>query len=295
MNNSILEKREYTKIRKNNPLLRTKKTQSISSLYEGRYKILLNNPFNSLNSLNLNRSILRKLIIASTSTIYGSGYLEYLLPTLAGFFEGVSTLLFIPYARPGGITYDAYTQIAAEAFATINIEVLGIHEFENPTEALQEAEAIFTGGGNTFELLNQLYRHDLITELKTVLENGTPYLGTSAGSNICGVSIRNTNDMPVVYPPSFNALETIPFNINAHYLDPVKGSVHMGETRETRIQEFHVYNNTPVLGLREGSWLEVIDKKIILKGTLQARWFQKNQLPKEIASGSEVFCKKEKL
>ena len=231
---------------------------------------------------------MRKLIIASTSTIYGSGYLEYLLPTLTSFFEGVATLLFIPYARPGGISYDTYTKIAAKAFATINIKVQGIHEFENPIKALQEAQAIFTGGGNTFELLNQLYQHDLITELKSVLEKGTPYLGTSAGSNICGVSIRNTNDMPVVYPPSFKALETIAFNINAHYLDPVKGSTHMGETRETRIQEFHVYNDTPVLGLREGSWLEVMDQKIILKGALQARLFQKNQLPLELASGSEI-------
>ena len=231
---------------------------------------------------------MRKLIIASTSTIYGSGYLEYLLPTLTSFFEGVATLLFIPYARPGGISYDTYTKIAAKAFATINIKVQGIHEFENPIKALQEAQAIFTGGGNTFELLNQLYQHDLITELKSVLENGTPYLGTSAGSNICGVSIRNTNDMPVVYPPSFKALETIAFNINAHYLDPVKGSTHMGETRETRIQEFHVYNDTPVLGLREGSWLEVMDQKITLKGALQARLFQKNQLPLELASGSEI-------
>ena len=112
---------------------------------------------------------MRKLIIASTSTIYGSGYLEYLLPTLTSFFEGVATLLFIPYARPGGISYDAYTKIAAKAFATINIKVQGIHEFENPIKALQEAQAIFTGGGNTFELLNQLYQHDLITELKSVL------------------------------------------------------------------------------------------------------------------------------
>lgn len=231
---------------------------------------------------------MRKLIIASTSTTYGSGYLEYLLPTLTSFFEGVATLLFIPYARPGGISYDAYTKIAAKAFATINIKVHGIHEFENPIKALQEAQAIFTGGGNTFELLNQLYQNDLITELKSALENGTPYLGTSAGSNICGVSIRNTNDMPVVYPPSFKALETIAFNINAHYLDPVKGSTHMGETRETRIQEFHVYNDTPVLGLREGSWLEVMGQKITLKGALQARLFQKNQLPLELASGSEI-------
>jgi dipeptidase E len=122
-----------------------------------------------------------------------------------------------------------------------------------------------------------------------VLENGTPYLGTSAGSNICGVSIRNTNDMPVVYPPSFKALEIISFNINAHYLDPAVGSKHMGETRETRIQEFHIYNDTPVLGLREGSWLEVNNERITLKGALQARLFKKDRIPVELVSGSEVL------
>lgn len=232
---------------------------------------------------------MKKLIIASTSTVFGSSYLDYLLPTLSSFFGNVNTLLFIPYARPGGISYDAYTKIAAKAFATINIKVQGIHEFENPTKALQEAEAIFTGGGNTFELLNQLYKKEIFTELKTVLENGTPYLGTSAGSNICGVSIRNTNDMPVVYPPSFKALEIISFNINAHYLDPAVGSKHMGETRETRIQEFHIFNDTPVLGLREGSWLEVNNERITLKGALQARLFKKDSIPVELVSGSEVL------
>ncbi|MDA9316518.1 dipeptidase PepE [Polaribacter sp.] len=232
---------------------------------------------------------MRKLIIASTSTVFGSGYLDYLLPTLSSFFGNLKTLLFIPYARPGGISYDAYTEVAAAAFAKINIDVKGIHEFENPKDALQQAEAIFTGGGNTFELLNQLYKKEIFTELKTVLENGTPYLGTSAGSNICGVSIRNTNDMPVVYPPSFKALEIISFNINAHYLDPAVGSKHMGETRETRIQEFHIYNDTPVLGLREGSWLEVNNERITLKGALQARLFKKDRIPVELVSGSEVL------
>jgi len=238
---------------------------------------------------------MKQILIASTSTVHGSGYLDYLLDALKIHFKNVETILFIPYARPGGMSHDAYTEIVQLAFSKIGKTVKGLHEFEHPKEALKNAEGIFAGGGNTFVLVDQLYKMDVFNELKTAIESGTPYVGTSAGSNICGVSIRNTNDMPVVYPPSFNALETIPFNINAHYLNPVKGSVHMGETRETRIQEFHIYNNTPVLGLREGSWLEVIDKKIILKGTLQARWFQKNQLPKEIASGSEVFCKKEKL
>jgi dipeptidase E len=229
---------------------------------------------------------MKKLIIASTSTIHGSGYLEYLLPTLATFFANVKTILFIPYARPGGISYDEYTDIAKKAFATINIDVKGIHQFNSPKEAIQNAEAIFTGGGNTFELVNQLYKKNIIDDLKQVLENGTPYLGTSAGSNICGVNMKNTNDMPIVYPPSFTTLGIIPFNINAHYLDPLEGSTHMGETRETRIKEFHVFNKVPVLGLREGSWLQVLGNVISLEGTHTARLFKQKLEAIELKKGS---------
>tara|TARA_X000000950_G_scaffold259744_1_gene328428 strand:+ start:307 stop:1008 length:702 start_codon:yes stop_codon:yes gene_type:complete len=231
---------------------------------------------------------MKKMIIASTSTIHNSGYLEYLLPTLSTFFKDVKTILFIPYARPSGITYDAYTAIAKKGFASINMDVKGIHEFQNSKEAIINAEAIFTGGGNTFELVNQLYKNDVLSTLKEVLENGTPYLGTSAGSNICGVNMMNTNDMPIVYPPSFTTMGCIPFNINAHYLDPIKGSKHMGETRETRIKEFHIFNDIPVLGLREGSWLEVKGNAIYLRGNLTARLFTQNQKPIELESGVEV-------
>ncbi len=229
---------------------------------------------------------MKKLIIASTSTVHGSSYLTYLLPTLATFFKGVKTILFIPYARPSGITYNEYTAIVKKVFVTIDIDVKGIHEYKNPKEAVKNAAAIFTGGGNTFELVNQLYKNNLMTDLQQVLNNGTPYLGTSAGSNICGITMMNTNDMPIVYPLSFNTLKMIPFNINAHYLDPIKGSTHKGETRETRIKEYHVFNNTPVLGLREGSWLEVSNGSILLKGELSARLFEKDKIPKEFKSGS---------
>jgi dipeptidase E len=225
---------------------------------------------------------MKKMIIASTSTIHGSSYLEYLLPTLKTFFEGVNTLLFIPFARPGGISYHEYTKNVKNTFSKINIDVEGIHQFKNEKQALQHAEAIFTGGGNTFELVNQLYKKDILSTLKQVIENGTPYLGTSAGSNICGQTMMNTNDMPIVYPPSFTTLGCFPFNINAHYLDPVEGSKHMGETRETRIKEYHVFNKTPVLGLREGSWLEVSGDAIVLKGNLTARLFQQNKNPTEL-------------
>ena len=231
---------------------------------------------------------MKKLLIASSSTIHGSDFLEYLSPTLISFFEGVSSLVFIPYARPSGISYDEYTSRVVLFFNTIGIHVTGIHEFESPIEALKKAEAIFTGGGNTFELVNQLYKQNLFSILSEVLNNGTPYLGTSAGSNICGISMMNTNDMPIVYPSSFLTLGIIPFNINAHYLDPDRSSTHMGETRETRIKEYHIYNDTPVLGLREGSWLEVNDSEIILKGTHSARWFEKNKLPREIQTNTKL-------
>ena len=231
---------------------------------------------------------MKNLLIASTSTLYGSGYLEYLLPTLSKHFNGIKSVLFIPYARPGGITYDAYTTIARAAFKTINITVKGIHEFNDPKEAILNAEGIFTGGGNTFELVNQIYQNNIFDVLKEIVEKGTPYLGTSAGSNICGVSMMNTNDMPIVYPPSFKTFGFIPFNINAHYVDPLKNSTHMGETRATRIKEYHIYNSTSVLGLREGSWLEVKGNSIILKGKWSAKVFMQNNEPYEIESGREV-------
>ena len=225
---------------------------------------------------------MKNCIIASTSTIYGSGYLEYLLPELTKLFKKVKTIVFIPYARPSGITYAEYTSIAKKAFAKINIDVIGIHEVDDTKKALENAKGIFVGGGNTFVLVKELYKQHIFDVLKGQIEKGTPYLGTSAGSNICGPSMQTTNDMPIVMPSSFKTLGIIPFNINAHYLDPDSLSKHKGETRETRIKEFHQFNETKVLGLREGSWLEILDDKIILKGNLSARLFIKNTTPKEI-------------
>jgi dipeptidase E len=174
------------------------------------------------------------------------------------------------------------------AFAKINKKVKGIHEFEDLSKAITNAEGIFTGGGNTFLLVTQLYKNKIMTVLAETIKGGTPYLGTSAGSNICGLSMQTTNDMPIIYPPSFVTLGLVPFNLNPHYLDPDTQSKHMGETRETRINEFHAFNNTPVLGLREGSWLEVKGNTIILKGTLQARLFLSNKIAEEIQSGTDL-------
>ena len=231
---------------------------------------------------------MKNIIIASTSTLHGGEYLDYLLPELQSFFSNVKELLFIPYARPSGISHDDYTKKVSEAFTKINISVKGIHEFENPIEALEKAQGIFTGGGNTFLLVSQLYKNNVMDTLEKVVKNGTPYLGTSAGSNICGLTMSTTNDMPIVYPPSFRTLGFVSFNINPHYLDPIEGSTHMGETRETRINEFHHFNPQPVVGLREGSWLEVNNHTIVLKGPLTARLFLPNKEAEELNTETDL-------
>ena len=231
---------------------------------------------------------MKKVIIASTSTVFGGTYLDYLMPTLAEHFKNVSNLIFVPFARPGGISHDEYTEKVKPVFKQLNISVKGIHEFENPIEAITNAEAIFTGGGNTFVLVSMLYKLNLLDAIQNAVENGTPYLGTSAGSNICGLTMGTTNDMPIAYPPSFRTLGLVSFNLNPHYLDPIEGSQHMGETRETRINEFHHYNPQSVLGLREGSWLEVLGKTITLKGDLPARLFQQGKEPIELETETDL-------
>jgi dipeptidase E len=187
-----------------------------------------------------------------------------------------------------GLSHETYTGKVGEAFASINLNVKGLHEFESATDAIRSAQGIFTGGGNTFLLVYQLYKNKVMDVLAEVLKNGTPYLGTSAGSNITGLTMQTTNDMPIIYPPSFQTLGMIPFNLNPHYLDADLQSKHMGETRETRIAEFHQFNNVPVLGLREGSWLEVKGDQITLKGALKARLFRANREAEELEIGSDL-------
>ena len=231
---------------------------------------------------------MKNILIASTSTLANENYLDYLLPELELHFQNCTTILFIPYARPGGISHQEYTDKVAMAFAKINKKVVGIHEFEDASSTIKNAEGIFTGGGNTFVLVSQLHKKNIMGILSDVIKNGIPYLGTSAGSNVCGLTMQTTNDMPIVYPSSFQTLGVIPFNLNPHYLDPDPKSNHMGETRETRIKEFHAYNSAPVLGLREGSWLDVKGDKITLKGNLTARLFKQNQTPVELETESDL-------
>ena len=230
----------------------------------------------------------RKLLLISNSTLHGSGYLDHCEHEIKKFLDPIKTILFLPYARPGGITHQEYTDIAQKRFHQMDIALTGIHEHNDPIKAVQTAEAIFVGGGNTFVLLNQLYQNNLITHIQKKVTDGMPYIGTSAGSNIACKTIKTTNDMPIVYPPSFDALNLVPFNLNPHYLDPDPTSTHKGETRETRIQEFHYYNTEYVIGLREGAMLHILDQSITLKGTTGARIFQPNQSPKEYLPGEQL-------
>lgn len=226
---------------------------------------------------------MKKLLLISNSTLHGSGYLDHCAVEIADFLgQTISKILFIPYARPSGISYDVYASKARERFSAMGYVLQSIHEFVDPVEAVNHADAIFIGGGNSFILLDGLYLNNLIGAIRAKVINGMPYIGTSAGSNVATPSIMTTNDMPIRELKSFKALDLFPYQINPHYLDPDPNSVHQGETRETRIREFHVFNDTPVIGLREGCMIRVDGDSMLLKGTTGARIFKKNEEPYEL-------------
>ena len=227
---------------------------------------------------------MKKMLLASTSTIYGQKYLKYLHDEIKNLFSGCKKILFVPYARPSGISHLEYTEKAKNVFKIINLEIID-YTNEDLRESLEKCDGIFAGGGNTFLLLNKLYQYSLIDILKNKINSGIPYLGTSAGSNICGMTIGTTNDMPIVHVKSLEALGIIDFNINPHYLDPIDGFEHMGESRETRINEFHKFNDQFVIGLREGSYLQVEGDDIYLKGLKHAVIFKKENEKFEIENG----------
>ncbi|WP_292009658.1 dipeptidase PepE [Chryseobacterium sp.] len=228
------------------------------------------------------------IILASTSTLFGGEYLEYLREELVKLYAGIDEIIFIPFARPGGISHDEYTQKARSFFQTLNIKVKGLHEFENKAAAVDQAKAYFTGGGNTFLLVKTLHEENLMNVVKKNVENGKPYLGCSAGSNIGGQNMKTTNDMPIVYPPSFDCMGLVPFNINPHYLDPNPELKHNGETRETRIKEFLTQNDIKVVGLREGNWIRRTGNNITVEGSESTRIFEKGKEPYEIETGSLI-------
>jgi dipeptidase E len=230
----------------------------------------------------------RNLLLISNSTLHGSGYLDHCETAIREFLAKRNVVIFIPFARPGGISHDAYTKIAYERFSRMDYTLSGIHKSDDIKQAIREADVIFIGGGNTFVLLTGLYQNDLLDVIREEVANGKPYIGTSAGANVACLSVKTTNDMPIMYPPSFYALGLVPFNINPHYLDPDPNSTHIGETRETRIKEFHAFNDVPVIGLREGAMLLVTGNRMILKGSTGARLMRPNTEPVEYQPGADL-------
>lgn len=230
----------------------------------------------------------KRLLLVSNSTLHGSGYLDHCESQIKQILEGKKRVLFIPYARPSGKTLNEYTIIAYERFKRMGFGLSGIQEHDDPIRAVEDAEAIFIGGGNTFVLLKSLYDAYIMEGIREKVNKGMPYIGTSAGSNVAGKTIMTTNDMPIVHPPSFEALKLVPFIINPHYLDPDPDSKHMGETRETRIKEYHAFNDDLVVGLREGAMLYIVGDKMYLKGSTGARTFRKGQIAIEFTPGESL-------
>jgi dipeptidase E len=223
-----------------------------------------------------------RVLLLSTSTIFGGNYLEYAESEIRDFLGRISQVLFVPFALHD---QDAYAEQVRKRFAQIGYAVDSLHQTPDAVAAVNRAEAIFIGGGNTFRLLNRLYQMNLLVPIRDRVRDGMPYMGSSAGSNVAGPTIMTTNDMPIVQPPSFDSLGLVPFQINPHYLDPDPGSTHMGETREERIRQFHEENEAPVIGLREGAMVRIEEGTIILKGSAGARLFRRGTAPSELEPG----------
>jgi len=230
-----------------------------------------------------------KLLLLSNSANAGEGYLDYAESTIRSFIGKTNPdILFIPYAAIS-ISFDAYASRVKARFARMGLGLRSIHVAENPEKEIEKAGLIVIGGGNTFNLLNLLQVNSLVQAIrKKVKQQGTPLIGWSAGSNVACPTICTTNDMPVVEPESFTALNLIPFQINPHFLD-VHPEGLAGETREQRILEYLEINpDRYVVGLRESTMLWIEDQQIRLIGNRTARVFHAGMNPLELGSENDL-------
>ena len=226
--------------------------------------------------------IKQRVLLISNSTLYGSGYLDHAESEIRSFLNDVRSILFIPYAL---YDRDSYASMAQERFERMGYKLWTIHTADSPRQAVSDAQSIFVGGGNTFRLLKALYEADVLELIRHRVKEGMPYVGSSAGSNVAGPTIKTTKDMPIVQPPSFDALGLVPFQISPHFLDPDPNSKHMGETQEERINQFLEENDATVFGLREGAMVRVENGTMILKGSSGARIFRRGIEPVETLPG----------
>ncbi len=230
-----------------------------------------------------------RLLLISNSTNAGEEYLGHSLIKIKKFLGNFQpqNAIFIPYAAVT-FSFDQYEQKVNEKLESIGLSVKSIHHFSEPREAIEKADLIVIGGGNTFHLLKLMQDNDLLDVIRKKVQNGTPYIGWSAGSNVACPTIKTTNDMPIIEPQSFNALSLINFQINPHYLD-ANPQGHAGETREQRIEEFvEVNRNVYVVGLREGTALQIEDHKIKLIGDKPARVFHYGKTPMELGPKDDL-------
>ena len=227
----------------------------------------------------------KRLLLISNSTLHGSAYLDHAEAELRDVLGKTRRVLFVPFALHDRAAYAAQARTRFEA---MGYALDSLHEAADPTSAVDEAEAIFVGGGNTFRLLKTLYEFELVERIRKRVEAGMLYIGSSAGAVVAAPTIKTTNDMPIVQPPSFHSLGLINFQINAHYLDPDPNSTHMGETREVRINQFLEDNETPVVGLREGCMIRVEEGVHELRGKTNARIFRRGHEPLELAPGATL-------
>lgn len=229
-----------------------------------------------------------RLLLISNSTNPGEGYLEYPKEQIKKFLgEKANNAIFIPYAAVT-FSFDEYEEKVNSRFSEIGHHVTGIHRFINPIEAIENADAIVVGGGNTWQLVKMLQEKGLMKVIRKKVKKGTPYIGWSAGSNIACPTLRTTNDMPIVEPLKFKTLKLVPFQINPHYLDDHPAN-HGGETREIRIKEFiEVNRDIYVVGLRESTMLLVEDNEIELIGPRKARIFKYGKEPLELSHEDDL-------
>lgn len=227
----------------------------------------------------------RRLLLISSSTIHGTGYLDHAEAEILRTLSGASRVLFVPHAL---FDRGAYAEKARARFVRMGLALESVHEAADAPAALRKTDAVFVGGGNTFRLVAALYELELLEPIRRRVAEGMPYVGSSAGAIVAGPSLGTTKDMPIVEPPSFAALSLVPFQISPHYLDPDPASTHMGETQEERIVQFLEENDRPVVGLREGAMLRVDGDEVTLTGTAGARIFRRGAAPLEARPPSRL-------
>ena len=228
---------------------------------------------------------LPRILLISNSTVYGRDYLDHVEQQIKLFLGPARKVLFFPFAL---FDRDSYAAKAKARLAVMGYSIETPHAISDPQQAIEQTDAIFIGGGNTFRLLKALQDLDLLDSIRQKVKRGAPYIGSSAGSNVAGPTIKTTKDMPIVQPRSFDSLGLVPFQITPHFQDPDPNSKHMGETQEERIFQFLEENETPVVGIREGAWLVCEDGAVTLKGEAGARIFKRCEVPIEAKPGDNI-------